>query len=80
MAWEEWEQLKAEGAAPSAPSGGMRLNQHAAGQGGSSGPDLKVQHQQLRALGTLAVSGDYQQWSGQRQLLHGELGRYGGPG
>jgi hypothetical protein len=57
MAWDEWEQLKGEAAASSSTSGGMRLNQHAAdagGGGGGAGPDLKVQHQQLRALGTLA--------------------------
>jgi hypothetical protein len=54
MTWDEWEVLKGGAAASSATSGGMRLNQHAAVQGGSGGPDLKVQHQQLRALGTLA--------------------------
>ncbi|MER5475457.1 hypothetical protein ABT026_00510 [Streptomyces sp. NPDC002734] len=53
MAWEEWEQLKGEAAASSSTSGGMRLNQHAY-QGGGDGADLKVQHQQLRALGALA--------------------------
>ncbi|MDH6226832.1 hypothetical protein M2169_003802 [Streptomyces sp. MJP52] len=54
MAWEEWEQLKtqAAAAAPGTPAG-MRLNQLPAEQG-AGGPDLKVKHQQLRALGTLA--------------------------
>jgi hypothetical protein len=53
MSWAEWEQVKAQTAAPSAAADGMRLNQHPADQGGG-GPDLKVRHQQLRALGALA--------------------------
>ncbi|MGW0603023.1 hypothetical protein [Streptomyces sp. NPDC002644] len=53
MTWNEWEQLKKDATASAATAGGMRLNQLPAAQG-SGGPDLKVRHQQLRALGGLA--------------------------
>jgi hypothetical protein len=53
MTWNEWEQLKQGATASAATSGGMRLNQLPAAQG-AGGPDLKVRHQQLRALGKLA--------------------------
>ena len=56
MAWDEWEQLKADSA--DRHSTGMRLNQLDPGDGGSGGlpytGDLKVGHDDLTKIGSQA--------------------------
>lgn len=52
MAWEEWEQLKADAAERQA--GQMRLNQLPVGPGGRVGQDLVVHDNVLGKLGNMA--------------------------
>ncbi|WP_405717074.1 hypothetical protein [Streptomyces sp. NBC_00046] len=55
MAWDEWDQLKAEVAAERSAAQ-MQLNQAAASGGGGSQKDLVVHNDQLGKLGNLAYA------------------------
>ncbi|MBL1107259.1 hypothetical protein JK361_22080 [Streptomyces sp. 5-8] len=70
MAWQEWEQLKAQAADRQSPQ--MRLNQLAdqGGGGGSPQGDLVVGHKDLEAVGTAAhdLFNDFTTYSGHARV------------